>query len=156
MLSLLPSNPWLLHKNNTFPVYLHAEDFSDQLVHFLVSEPFTLKIKKVDTDDEALAVDFIVMDTIPEVKSVYSDLTQLIFNGFSQFANLNDIRTRVLVRNDDQEHLLIGVLARRDQLTTQRLKDYGDLERLATFLNDQFNVTYGPAWAHYYQTLPRK
>lgn len=156
MLSLLPSNSWFLHKNNSYPVYLPTEEFNDQLVHYLVSEPFTLKIKKVDTNDEVLTVDFIVMDTIPEAVSVYLDLTQLIFNGFNQFANLNDIRTRVLVRNGDQEHLLIGVLARRDQWTIQRLKDHGSLERLSTFLNNQFNVTYGPAWAHYFQSLPQR
>lgn len=153
MLSFIPSNKWLLQEN-IYPVYFSSEDFNDQLVHFLVSEPFTLKIKKVDTDNDALIVDFIVKDSAPEIKSIYADLTHLIFDGFKQFTNINDIRTRILVRADDQERLLIGVLARRDQTKPQHVKDYWKLEKRMSYLNDHSNVTYGPAWVDYNQSLP--
>lgn len=149
MLSFIPSNQWFMH-DKTHPVYFPTEDFGDQLVHFLVSEPFTLKIKKVDTDNEVLSVDFIINSGFPEVKTVYNDLTHLIFSGFNQFTNLDDIRTRVIVQNGDEERLLIGVLARRDQLKAQ-YKDHWKLEKRISYLNDHFNVTYGPAWADYNQ-----
>ncbi len=153
MYSFIPSNKWYLHEN-TYSVYYPVEDFTDQLVHFFVSEPFTLKIKKVEADSEALIVDFIVSEKAPEMKIIYSDLTHLIFGGFNQFTQINDIRTRILVRNEDQERLLIGVLARRDQFKLQQVKDHWKLEKLVTFINDHFNVTYGPAWSQYNQSTP--
>lgn len=154
MLSFLPSNTWQLHEE-TYPVYHPFEDYSDDLVHFLVKESFSLKIKRVEADTEALIVDFIVSESYPEMKAAYTDLKNLIVGGFNNFSSITDIRARILVKSSVDEQLLIGVIARRDQYKPQNVKEQWKLDKLIQYFDDHFMVTYGPAWSNYnFSTSP--
>lgn len=147
MLSFLPQETWQLNEE-TYPVYHQLEDYSDELVHFLVKESFSLKIKKVEADTDALVVDFIITDSFSDMKAAYTDLRNLIVGAFNNFSNITDIRARILVKNSADEQLFIGILARRDQYIPQNAKEQWKLDKLISYLNDNFMVTYGPAWSN--------
>ncbi len=132
--------------DNAQTVYYSNEEFSDQLVNFLVNEALTLKIKRVEANTDSLIVDFIVSKSHPDEETIYTDFKKLIFEGFNQFSSLVDIRARIIVNTGNQEKLLIGVLARRDQYEPHEVKSNGSIDKVIHYINNHFRVTYGSAW----------
>lgn len=151
LFSFIPSKPWNVQQNS-FPVYHQIDDHSDQLVSFLVTEAFSLKIKKVEADSDSLIVDFIVKDKLPTMRTVYTELANLVFKSFNSFSNYDDIRVRILVSLDNKESVLIGVLARRDQYKPEEVNEPWKLEQLVAYLKNNFQVSYGSAWLEYNQS----
>lgn len=145
LLAFLPNASWQI-PDDAQAVYYTKEEFGDQLVNLLVNEALALRIKRVESDTESLIIDFIATDSRPDLETIYTDLRKIIFSGFEQLSTLIDIRARIIVNSGNEDKLLIGVLARRDQHQPHKLKGNSPIDTVVHYINHHFRVTYGSAW----------
>lgn len=142
--SFLPELSW--QGIEDLPVYQPMLHQSSDVVRFLTAAKFEMKIKKVEAESSMMNIDFIVTENLPEPSVVYKDLKNLIFNGFKRFSLLDDIRVRVLFRQDDEDQLLLGVIANRSGYNPKEIRDGWKMEKIMEYIDDHFQVTYGPLW----------
>lgn len=147
-MSILPVQFWE-PAPKSYPVYQSYKDIHEDIVNFMINESFSFTIKKVQFNQETLAVDFIFMDGLPvSNERMYQDIYKLIVDGFDQFVTLSDIRTRILVQNEKGDRLLLAVLAMRHQHEANFVSKDAAIEEIIDHIHRNFIVSYGPAWKY--------